>query len=333
MTQNPLSTKIATILQPMEDVGVRVLALYGIGEHGCLCGQLGCSSAGKHPLAATCASGVYGASDDPDVVRDWIETYPACNVGIACGREVIVVDLDGDEAVATFKRWCDEFGSVGDAPLVKTGRGYHCFFADDSAEPFASRSFPELKIDVKCEGGYVVAPPSMHINGSQYEWLRPLTADVASPPGWLASMIRSGREPVKASDRRISVVLPPAKHTFETAPEVGAGGRHAMLRDLIARDLGRGVAVEEVAARARKYRDGKCIHDPLAAGRAGQPVPDSEIDKLIGDYLSRFGLPGPGPPGSAGKADPGPGSRDAATVRHFNFTWPPELQSDGSETM
>ena len=48
-------------------------------------------------------------------------------------------------------------------------------------------------VDWRGRGGYVVAPPSQHANGTRYRWLRPLTHDLADAPWPLRNLLVPAR--------------------------------------------------------------------------------------------------------------------------------------------
>jgi hypothetical protein len=103
---------------------------------------------------------------------DDISNYKNCNWGIRTGKITdncyfYVVDLDTKALLADF--W--EVNTLPkEAPIVSTGKGFHIYLT--WAEPVKSKRY--LKLDIKGEGGYVCAPPSVHENGKQYQFLRPL---------------------------------------------------------------------------------------------------------------------------------------------------------------
>jgi len=93
------------------------------------------------------------------------------NIAIVCGKvsdDLVVVDFDDpsildflvDGGIAKFKE---------KTLVAKTGKGYHVYFrAPESL--LQNRRFDNLKIDIKGDGGYVVAPPSIRREGTRYEF-------------------------------------------------------------------------------------------------------------------------------------------------------------------
>jgi hypothetical protein len=101
-----------------------------------------------------------------------ISNYKNCNWGLRTGQLsnnccFYVIDLDTKALLGDF--W--EVNTLPKhAPIVSTGKGFHIYLT--WTEPVKSKRY--LKLDIKGEGGYVVAPPSVHENGKQYQFLRPL---------------------------------------------------------------------------------------------------------------------------------------------------------------
>lgn len=93
------------------------------------------------------------------------------NVAIVCGTisNLIVIDADTQETV----EFLEQFEEFKQTAKVKTRRGFHYYFIiPDLPADFGSQKIHKdnIKIDVKANGGYVVAPPS-EVGGHVYEWL------------------------------------------------------------------------------------------------------------------------------------------------------------------
>lgn len=124
------------------------------------------------------------------------------NVGIICGavsENLLVVDLDGREAVMTFiARWPELLQTMA----IRTGRGYHLYYHTGTLPKNARVNGIELRGD----GCYVVAPPSIHPETKQpytvYKQLPPMRADLSGVAAWLDGL-RSGETAVRETNRPI----------------------------------------------------------------------------------------------------------------------------------
>lgn len=131
----------------------------------------------------------------PEVGR-WLNKYPDLNIGIITGEpsDLIVIDIDRPSLV--------EIEEDVAAPRVRTGRGLHLYCKADR-EAVKSRlqsSEGDVVADIKAEGGYVVAPPSVHPTGASYEWDKYFNLNNFSPPPYSALNTTS-----QASDTRIII--------------------------------------------------------------------------------------------------------------------------------
>jgi replicative DNA helicase len=153
--------------------------------------------AGKKPLVGWAEYQTRRPTDDE--LRDWFaedNTFGLVgtpNIGIVTGAisGVDVIDCDSREAVDLATKH-----GIGTVPTVKTGRGFHFYFAHaDGVRNFQKRD--DLPgIDLRADGGYVVAPPSVHESGVIYRWegedrtLSPL-------PGWILADVQTSAQVVK----------------------------------------------------------------------------------------------------------------------------------------
>jgi hypothetical protein len=148
--------------------GWPVLPLHSVGGGCCTCGDVNCRSPGKHPRTQ---HGVKDASTFSWQIQRWWKFWPSANVGIATGvaSGLLVIDIDprngGDVSYDQLRK--EYPASFAELLEVRTGSGgTHLYFEWRSATPSRANIHPG--IDVKADGGYVVAPPSLHISGSRY---------------------------------------------------------------------------------------------------------------------------------------------------------------------
>lgn len=186
--------------------GWRVLPCHGIdGRLRCSCGRQDCSSPGKHP---TLKHGLAEASIDPNVVRSWWKRWPHANVAIRTGEVsgLVVVDIDppvGSDSLAALERGND---ALDRARVVRTGRGgAHYYFSHPAnGARIANRASSVLGpgVDVRGDGGYVIAPPSLHAVGGAYSWAA--QGEPAPIPSWLLELLTVERrhEPADLSHIR-----------------------------------------------------------------------------------------------------------------------------------
>lgn len=170
-----------------------VFPVHSMDGDSCTCkaGE-NCKNAAKHPRTA---DGFKSATTDATQVEQWWATWPNANIGIrtgaASGIWVLDVDVD-DDGMMTFRQLVDEHGAL-DAPYSVTGSdGLQYYFAWDAARPVKSRARVLPGIDTRGDGGYVIAPPSLHKTGNRYEWSNgsvPFESGIKPAPEWLVDLV------------------------------------------------------------------------------------------------------------------------------------------------
>ncbi len=87
---------------------------------------------------------------------------------------LVVLDFDDTEVYEKFMKEIENDSELKDIVdntwLVQTGKGFHIYIRVDSDKPIKIGKLQ--KVDIKGEGGYVVAPPSLHPNGKRYTFIR-----------------------------------------------------------------------------------------------------------------------------------------------------------------
>ena len=166
-----------------------VFPVHGIVDGHCTCrDHATCGPrAGKHPRIP---DGRNGASVDPNVIRGWWRCWPDANVAIVTGVEsgLLVIDLDDPYAV--------DLADIPETPWATTGRGgQHVLLrrpTDGARWISTTRALgPELAVDSRADGGYIVAAPSLHLSGRRYTWdVAPGDAPLADPPAWWVTAVR-----------------------------------------------------------------------------------------------------------------------------------------------
>lgn len=148
--------------------GLQVFPLHSMRDGRCTCGHDCGKNAAKHPRVK---GGFKVASTDARQIEAWWRKWPDAGIGIATGAVsgIVVVDVDGPEALAALQQRASKHEPLPKTPTAKTARGWHFYFKHPHADviiPCTARD----GIDIRGDGGYVVAPPSVHATGHVYQW-------------------------------------------------------------------------------------------------------------------------------------------------------------------
>lgn len=166
---------------------LRVFPVYEPNGLACACPSgANCAHPGKHPRTR---HGLKDASADLAQIDRWWQDWPTANIGVATGREsgVVVLDVDGDvgrQSLAMLPALPNTWRS-------RTGRGEHVWFAPPGGG-VGNRVGFRPGLDLRGDGGYVLAPPSRHVSGTAYAWrVGPSDVELAPMPGWLVELVRA----------------------------------------------------------------------------------------------------------------------------------------------
>jgi hypothetical protein len=211
---------------------------------------------------------------------------PGVDWGVKTGKDLVVIDFDNGQAYVDFiVANIDKIPQ--DAPVVKTGRGYHLWMR--CKEPVHNQHYEG--IDIKGAGGYVVAPPSIHATGRKYKFIRApnetipeVDIETLDFPKIKDERQLQKRTKVKTGD----VNVPGERRTKEywdaiLANGISEGSRHITLVRLVGWLL---------------FYEGAFLIDLLEIAkewnqRNRPPLPDEEVETTVRDCWARWGTPVP----------------------------------------
>jgi len=137
------------------------------------------------------------SASEPEI-RAWFEFDPRANVGIICGQAsggLVVADIDRPASARDLRH--------PPTVIARAKRGPHIYFQAAGPVETMGAAWGELRGD----GSYVVAPPSVHKSGHEYAWLvRP--EDCALAP--LDALEAEGLRPEAGTQAEVPLPVYPA---------------------------------------------------------------------------------------------------------------------------
>ena len=125
----------------------------------------------------------------PNELEEWFKGRRA-NIAVVTGRvsgNLVVLDFDSKDS---FKAFVEKLKSasellridINNTWIVETGKGYHVYLRLPREDLVPSTKVRLVEgVDLKAEGGYVVAPPSTHPSGKQYRFIE-VDGELLGPP-------------------------------------------------------------------------------------------------------------------------------------------------------
>ncbi|MDP8237679.1 MAG: bifunctional DNA primase/polymerase [Candidatus Hatepunaea meridiana] len=198
--------------------GWAVFPVHSIRDGKCTCGKSNCTSPGKHPLTR---HGFHDAATDSEIIYHWWKKNPWANIAIATGEisgRLMVIDIDRkpDRMVNGEETWEEiEQDCPATVEVLTGGGGRHLYFIyPDHVDLKSGTNVLGPGVDIRADGGYVLAPPSLHASGRRYEWEAsgdPIEGvPVALAPVWLLNGQAKLVRPVVDSTPSVEL-LPAAK--------------------------------------------------------------------------------------------------------------------------
>lgn len=249
---------------------------------------------GKQPLPGT--HGCTDGTTDKNIITSWWSKVPAANIGLCTGRTasgkyLVVIDLDEDEGkdkhgITELQQYLTDKSATFPPTLeAVTGRnGRHLAYFTDEEIRNTTDLLPG--IDVRGEGGYIVAAPSVHPNGNVYRW-----KDSAFTPDGIA----------QADEAVISFLKQERKKTVKAANVQSKPVPQPVPLDVTGRIISRlGLSFDEgsrndslfrfaCSLNGQGYEDSaiKDLTERCNAEHGSPPLSDSELTTLISSALSK----------------------------------------------
>ncbi len=157
----------------MVRLGLHPIALHGVAaDGGCTCPRgKSCSGIGKHPvLRAWQKEPVRWADLDAMFASNW-----RLNLGLRMGRQpsgvnLVTIDVDGPRSLLASLE--AEHGKLPPTLTARTGSGgLHLVYRVPANRRIRNRVRLAPGVDVRAEGGQIVASPSRHRSGAHYSWI------------------------------------------------------------------------------------------------------------------------------------------------------------------
>jgi hypothetical protein len=147
----------------------------------------------------------HATTDEPTIENWFTGLYADHGVGIATGGTIFALDIDvsdgktGDETLADLEL---QYGRLPHTATVLTGSGgQHRYFLMPAGVTIRNNAATALGpgLDIRGEGGQCVAPPTIHPNGTAYEWDGGEIGEIAAAPKWLVGLLTARAEPSQPS--------------------------------------------------------------------------------------------------------------------------------------
>ncbi|GFO61933.1 hypothetical protein GMST_42580 [Geomonas silvestris] len=208
----------------------------------------------KTPITS---NGFKDATVDVGVINEWWTKFPMANIGIPTGEisGYLVLDVDDKNGVSGSESLRELEEQFGEAPQTRVHRtpsgGRHLIYKHPRCHVPISQGVVGPGLDIRCDGGYVVAPPSI-IDSCRYEVVD-TTAEVAEAPGWLV------RKALKHDNTNANCGEP-----------ISVGGRNDHLFKLALQCNRQSVSYQEAEAVVMEANN-RCV----------PPLPQQEVHKTI----------------------------------------------------
>lgn len=272
-----------------------------------------CIPGTKHPITQ---HGFHDAVTDPAQIERWWSRHPRANVGIAA-EGMLVIDIDGaDNPWPGDPERAADLAGAGAVALTPWGGRHYLFRRPEGKAWKCSTSKLAAGVDVRTDGGYIVAAPS-EIEEGPYRWGEGLELDdpldqLPEPPAWLAAALDALVAPESNGVAQSSPTIAHVAAGDAEAIAIPAGQRNATLARLAGTMRRVGMTGPEMASALVRVNQDRCV-PPLApaeveriAASVARYAPDTVARALVENHFDQmYAEPGE-LDDEPGLADPGP---------------------------
>lgn len=222
----------------------------------------------KKPLTP---HGCKDAKKEVGPIKAWWKKWPDSGIGIATGSisKLIVIDEDIDEdkgidGCHEIMMWERDNGSLPETVSAITGRGGSHLYYHYAGNDIGNRAGLLDGVDVRGEGGYIIAPPSLHPNGTEYAWENgPDEIELSEITDTIWKLLRTGKEAETQNRFQLPQVIP-------------AGERNDTLYRLACSLQSQGVPDAGIEAAVSEANRQNCA----------EPLEDSEVLQIVTSALT-----------------------------------------------
>lgn len=222
---------------------------------------------GKNPLTT---HGLKDATRNMEQIKEWSDKFPNANIAVPTGSVngffVLDVDIKRDKngfiisnGHETLENLTDQYGELPESIQQISGsrEGHHHLYKYHDGIKNDVDFLPGL--DIRGDGGYIVAAPSIHESGNKYEWevsSRPLEVDIAESPKWLLDIIQKPKQGNQYEAKPVSEYV-------QILQGVDNGERNNSLMTLIGHLLARNIHYAEAFEIVHMWNESR-VNPPLS---------------------------------------------------------------------
>lgn len=282
-----MTTIIDNFLALIKKYRFQLIPLSAAHNGVCDCGRINCPSPAKHPIKNFRWKSL--ASSDHQQIQEWWSQLGTINIGLATGRwcsvkqrYLVVLDVDKEEHPI--------LQILPKTLHYKTGKkGHHFWFWSKKPIPNSVNQLME-KIDIRGTGGYVVIPPSTHVNGNEYSFEGDLTEEIEEIPEWIVETLgkvtkqilkKTKVSPLRAATKNLShawakMSITQMKDLLAKGNKIPNGIRNATIHRLLSSERAKGALKLDLLKTGKKLL--RQIEDPLTFSI-------KELNQIVGSVM------------------------------------------------